>query len=248
MRTQNATLRFQNGAVYSLSGWQENKGTNVWLEAVGGSKIQWRNGDGDNAGLTLWVADGGLLLEDSTANPPDFNYERGNGTGNLSSGATPGDQSVLLKGASVFRIRRYGRPYSETEDSGAFGVLTITFFVPLRGWNAGASTPLYANYVRGGADNKLFAWRSEGKEVPVVLEVDQYSPLLQSGRHRTVQLLEWNAGIDLKNVTLRDRQGAHLYWTYGFPQVRTSPSYEGEIPTGVAADIHGLGGSLLILK
>ena len=247
-RSQNVTLRFQNGAVYSLSGWQESKGTNVWLEAVGGSKIQWRNGDGDYAGLTLWVADGGLLLEDSTANPPDFNYERGNGTSNLSSGAKPGDQRVLLKGASVFRIRRYGRPYSETEDSGTFGVLTITFFVPLRGWEAGASTPLYANYVRGGADNKMFAWRSEGKEVPVVLEVDPYSPLLQSGRHRTVQLLEWNAGIDLKNVTLRDRQGAHLYWTYGFPQVRTIPNSPDEIPTGVAADIVGQAGTLLILK
>ncbi len=246
--SRNVTLRLQNGAVYSMSGWQENKGTNVWLEAVGGSSLNWRNGDGDYAGLTLWVADGGLLLEDSTANPPDFNYERGNGTGNVSSGARPGDQRVLLKGASVFRIRRYGRPYSETEDSGAFGVLTITFFVPMAGWEHGDSTPVYANYLRNGADDKMFAWRSEGKEVPVVLEVDQYSPLLQSGGHRTVQLLEWNAGIDLKNVTLRDRKGAHLYWTYGFPNVRTEPKTPDEIPTGVAADIHGLGGSLLILK
>lgn len=53
---------------------------------------------------TLWVADGGLLLEDSTANPPNFNYERGNGANNVGNGARCGDQSVLLKGGSVFRV------------------------------------------------------------------------------------------------------------------------------------------------
>ena len=238
-RTKNATLRFQNGAVYSLSGYQESKGTNVWVEAVGGSSLYWRNGDGDNAGFTLWVADGGLRLEDSTANPPDFNYERGK---------TCGDQSVILKGDSVFRIRRYGRPYSESEDPG-LGVPTIEFSVPMDGWKAGVDTPLYANYVRGTADNKKFAWRSAGKEIPVVLKVDRNSPLLKSGRRRTVQLLEWNAGIDTKNVTLApDGDGVHMYYTYGFPQVHTTPSSEGELPTGVAADIVGRGAMIFFVR
>ena len=243
-RSQNATLRLQNGAVLSLSGYQESKGTNVWLEAVGRSQLVWRNGDGDNAGLTLWVADGGLLLEDSTANPPDFNYERGNGS--ASNRATPGDQQVVLKGESVFRIRRYGRPYSETEDTGTFGALTLSFSVPVDGWTAGVNSPVYANYLRNNADNKMFAWRSVGKEVPVILEVSKDSPLLHSGRHRTVQLLEWNAGIDTKNVTLTDSKGVHMYYTYGFPQVRTTPISEGEIPTGVAADIRSYGTFIMI--
>ncbi len=245
-RTQNATLRFQNGAFYSISGYQESKGTNVWLEAVGGSTLHWRNGDGDGAGLTLWVADGGFLLEDSTANPPDFNYERGKACGN---------QQVILKGGSVFRIRRYGRPYSESEDPGGLGTLTISFSVPVDGWNVGVDAPVYANYVFGGADNKMLAWRSEGKEIPVVLEVDKDSPLLQSGRHRTsddgttaVQLLEWNAGIDTKNVTLSDRKGVKMYWTYGFPQARRTPTSPDEAPTGVAADIVGLGYTFLIFR
>ena len=63
-----------------------------------------------------------------------------------------------------------------------------------------------------------------------------------------MQLLEWNAGIDVKNVTLRDRKGAHLYWTYGFPQVRTEPKTPDEIPTGVAADVVGQAATLLILR
>ena len=244
-RSQNATLRLQNGAVLSLSGYQEIKGTNVWLEAVGGSELVWRNGDGDNAGLTLWVADGGLLLEDSTANPPDFNYERGNGS--ASNRATPGDQQVVLKGESVFRIRRYGRPYSETDDTGTFGALTITFSVPVDGWTAGVDSPVYANYLRGTSDNKMFAWRSAGKEVPVILEVDPKSPVFNTAGTHTVQLLEWNAGIDTKNVTLTDGEGVHMYYTYGFPQVRTTPTSADEVPTGVAADIVGKGGKTMLL-
>ena len=135
--------------------------------------------------------------------------------------------------------------------AGAAFARTVT---PLAdGWTADLDTPLYANYLRGTADNKKFAWRSLGKEVPVVLAVDKYSPLLQSGHSRTgarrVQLVEWNAGIDTKNVTLTDRKGVHMYYTYGFPkQTRKTPNSADELPTGVAADIVGQGGTLLLIK
>jgi hypothetical protein len=188
---------------------------------------------------------GGVRLEDSTANPPCVCYERGNGT-SVASGAKPGDQTLVLSGASVLRVRNYFRPYSESEDGG-FGALTLSFSVPKDGWTAGVDSPVYANYLRGTSDNKMFAWRSAGKEVPVILEVAKDSPLLKSGRRRTVQLLEWNAGIDVKNVTLTDRKGVHMYWTYGFPQVRTTPNSADEVPTGVAADIVGRGGDTMLL-
>ena len=81
-----------------------------------------------------------------------------------------------------------------------------------------------------------------------MLEVAKDSPLLNSGRHRTVQLLEWNAGIDVKNVTLTDRKGVHLYYTYGFPQQsRTTPNSADELPTGVAANVTGLAGTVFII-
>jgi hypothetical protein len=243
--SRDSTLRLQNGAVLSLSGWQDIRGTNNWIEAVGGSQIYWRDGDGNASGFTLFVADGGVRLEDSTANPPCVCYERGNGT-SVASGAKPGDQTLVLSGASVLRVRNYFRPFSESEDGG-FGALTLSFSVPMSGWTAGVDSPVYANFLRGSSDNKMFAWRTAGKEVPVILEVDQHSPLLQSGRHRTAQLLEWNAGIDVKNVTLRDRKGVHMYYTYGFPQVRTTPNSADEIPTGVAAEVRGQGGTLFLI-
>ena len=37
-----------------------------------------------------------------------------------------------------------------------------------------------------------------------------------------------------------------MYYTYGFPQVRTTPTSEGEIPTGVAADIRSYGTFIMI--
>ena len=244
--SRDSTLRLQNGAVLSLSGWQDVRGTNNWIEAVGGSQIYWRDGDGNASGFTLFVADGGVRLEDSTANPPCVCYERGNGANNVAGGAKPGDQALVLAGESVLRVRNYFRPYSESEDGG-FGALTLSFSVPKDGWTAGVDSPVYANYLRGTSDNKMFAWRSAGKEIPVILEVDKDSPLLKSGRRRTVQLLEWNAGIDVKNVTLTDRKGVHMYWTYGFPQVRTTPTSADEIPTGVAADIAGQGATILVV-
>ena len=62
-----------------------------------------------------------------------------------------------------------------------------------------------------------------------------------------MQLLEWNAGIDTKNVTLTDIEGkVHMYYTYGLPQVRTTPISEGEIPTGVVADIRSYGTFIMI--
>ena len=78
--------------------------------------------------------------------------------------------------------------------------------------------------------------------------MDKDAPLLNSGRHGTVQLLQWRAGIDAKSVALTDRKGVRMYWTYGFPKIRTTPDYPGEIPTGVAADVVGQAATLLILR
>jgi hypothetical protein len=248
VRTRNSTLRLENRAVLSVSGWQDIRGTNVWLEAVGGSSIVWRNGNGENAGLVLYVADGGLRLEDSSANPPCLCYQRGNGS--IVSGAKPGEQYAVIKGDSVLRVRKYMRPYSESEDTGAFGRFTMSFHVPTEGWvNLDDDAPVFADYARGSSDNLKFAWRPIGKEVPVVITVDPGSPLLRSGRERTVQLIEWNSGIDVKNVVLQNGKRVRLYYTYGFPQQsRTEPSSAEELPTGVAAHIMRVPGTVIRVR
>ena len=112
----------------------------------------------------------------------------------------------------------------------------------------------YASYGAGTDATKPLAYRSTELAHKVVLSVDKHSPLLRSGRSRTwekgnaVQLLEWRAGIDAKNVTLTDRKGVHMYWTYGFPQIRNTPNSPDEVPTGVAADIVGQAGTILIFR
>ena len=244
-RTENVVLRLENAAVLSLAGYQELYGTNTWIEAVGGSSLVWRNGDNDAAGLTMRNRGGGLRLEDSTANPPDFNFQRAKACG---------EQTVVLAGDSVFRVRRYGRIYSESEDPWTYGDLTLSYAVPADGWKAPGSAPVCATYARGNADNKLFAWRSSATGKKVVLAVDPQSPLVQSGRARTVQLLEWAAGIDAKNVELvqgatpAGRGFARLYYTYGWPSTRTAAESADEVPTGVAAEVTGLGGTLFTLR
>ena len=238
-KTQNATLRLQNGAVYSMNGWQESKGTNVWVEAVGGSSLKWRNGDNDNAGFTLWVANGGLRLVNSTANPPDFNFQRGK---------LCGDQTVVLRGSSVFRVRRYGRTCSESEDPWTYGDLNLSFNIPFEDWCEPGSAPMYADYARNNSDNRMFAWRSSATGKKVVLSVDSHSPLLRSGRVRTVWLLGWFAGIDTKNVEFEEREGVDMFYTYGWPSTRTEPNSEDEIPTGVAARVTGIGATVIRVR
>ena len=122
----------------------------------------------------------------------------------------------------------------------------IAFLVPAEGWD---EIPIYSDFA-AGADNRKFGWRDPGafNGGRIVLSVDKDAPLLNSGRHGTVQLLQWRAGIDAKSVALTDRRGVRMYWTYGFPKFRTTPDYPDEIPTGVAADIVGQGASLLILR
>ena len=240
-RCENARLAFENGAVGSFSGWQDIRGTNSWLVAKGGSRIEWRNGDG----IIVYGWNAGVELEDSAATMPQFYYER--------KGAA-GPQGLLLSGEDArFRATSYFRTYSESEDP-MNGDLTISFRVPLAGWKGKGDTPLYASYGAGTDETKPFAYRSTALARKVVLSVDGHSPLLQSGRSRTwekgnaVQLVEWRAGIDAKNVVLEQRKGVRMYYTYGFPQIRITPNSPDEVPTGVAADIVGLAGTILIFR
>ena len=136
------------------------------------------------------------------------------------------------------------------------------FRVPVEGWTAlrngaltSGNTPLKGLYNRGNDETRPFGYRSTTNTVGrVVLSVDPKSPLVNTGRARTVQLVSWKAGIDEKNVILRDTAFpdgtvvSRLRYTYGWPSVRGEPQFEGEPPTGVAAEIKGQGGTLLIFR
>ena len=93
------------------------------------------------------------------------------------------------------------------------------------------------------------------------MEVALVPPALKTGRRlgyekgNQVQLVSWLAGIDEKTVRLENLpvpsghgNMATLYYTYGWPSVEREPSYAGEVPTGVAADIVGQGATVIIVK
>ena len=239
-KSENVRLVFENGAVGSFSGWQDLQGTNTWIVARGGSRLEWRNGDG----ITVRGWNAGLELDESTATVPQFCYERQ---------SAAGPQGLLISGENArFQATTIFRTYSESEDP-MNRDFDIEFLVPLEGWKAGVDAPVYASYDKGTDNKKLFAWRSTELAHKVRLAVDQHSPLVQSGHSRTVQLLEWKAGIDTKNVELVPgavpfgQKFAKLYYTYGWPSTRAAPDGN-EIPTGVAARVTGLGGTIMILR
>jgi hypothetical protein len=233
------TLRLENGAVLSLDGYMHVYGTNTWIEVASGSSMVWRNTGTDSAGFDLCNFGGGLSLDDGAFSTSWFTPQR-------RVAAVGEGQTVRIAGAaSRLRAGYAFRTYSNTEDWMTNDV-EIAFLVPAEGWD---EIPIYAEFV-AGSDNKKFGWRDPGafNGGRIVFSVDKDSPLLRSGRHRTVQLLQWRAGIDAKSVALTDRKGVRMYWTYGFPKIRTSPDYPDEVPTGVAADVVGMGASLLILR
>ena len=242
-KSENVRLVFENGAVGSFSGWQDLQGTNTWIVARGGSRLEWRNGDG----ITVRGWNAGLELDESTATVPQFCYERQ---------SAAGPQGLLISGENArFQATTIFRTYSESEDP-MNRDFDIEFLVPLQGWKAGVDAPVYASYDKGTDNKKLFAWRSTELAHKVRLSVDQDSPLVQSGRTLTVQLVEWKAGIDTKNVELvqgvaggkpTGQTFAKLYYTYGWPSTRAAPDGN-EIPTGVAARVTGLGGTIMILR
>ena len=242
-KSEDLVLSFENGAVYSFDGWQTVYGTNSWIVLKGGSQMVSRGSQGDAKGIVLRNVDGGIVVDDSTLTIPHLCYARSN---------KAGPQQFVLCGENArATFGRYFRVYAENEDP-MTSDFEIAFNVPKSrsAWKVGADTPLLGTYAKGTDVTKPFAYRSTATTAgKVVVTVDPRSELLQTGRNRDgVQLVEWTAEIDTGNVVLRSLPGkAELYYTYGMPSVRTEPLYEGEPPTGVAANLRGQGATVIIV-
>ena len=235
----NCVLRLENGAVLSMDGWMHFFGTNTWVEVVEASRITWRNPASTGAGFDLCNYGGGIRLDDGWMNPPHLVPQR-------HIGAVGPDQFVEIAGDSRLQCGVYFRTWDNSTDKMTNDV-NFVFSVPLRGWKDPAAAPVYAEYDRT-ADNKKFAYRSPVGEGKIVVSVDKRSPLLHSGSHRTVQLIAWKAGIDTNNVQLVDRSGVQMHYTYGWPSILAVPENEEDGPTGIAADVVGVGGTCLRLR
>ena len=220
--SEDCILRLEDGAILSMDGWMHVFGTNTWVEVVEGSRIAWRNPTSTGAGFDLCNYGGGIRLDDGGMNPPHLVPQR-------HVGAVGPDQFV------------------DNQDK-MLNDVDFVFFVPLKGWKTPADAPVYAEYDRGSDDKKKFAYRSPVGDGKIVVSVAKRSPLLRSGSHRTVQLIAWKAGIDTNNVQLVDRSGVQMHYTYGWPSILAVPANEEDGPTGIAADVVGVGGTCLRLR
>jgi len=235
------TLRLENGAILSMDGYMHVFGTNTWVEVASGSEMVWRRTSHQDDGFDLCNYGGGLVVDDATFSTSWLTPQR-------HVGKTGEPQYVLISGAAArLRVGYYYRTYNDDQDK-MLNDVDFVFSVPLRGWKNPGDAPVYAEYERGTDDKKKFAYRSPVGDGKIVLSVDRKSPLLRSGRTRRVQLLEWKAGIDTENVRFEECTGVRMYYTYGWPSVRTEPESNDEIPTGVAADVTGLGATIIRLR
>ena len=216
-------------------------GSNVVLEVSGGSELYFP-GTTDH-GLYLYGKDVRFVLDDSTARMSRLAWGRK---------SFAGDQHLDIRGSSRLTVSNWARTESQTEDPMASDV-RFSFNVPLDYWKAGESAAVYAKFVNTAVD-KPFAYRASEPAGKVVFSVDAKSPLVNTGRTRVVQLLEWRAGIDEKSVRLEDgrldngTRYARVFYTYGWPSEKDEPEFAGDVPTGVAAEIRGIGGTFLIFR
>ena len=82
-----------------------------------------------------------------------------------------------------------------------------------------------------------------------VFAIDPKSPILRTARTRTVTLVAWKGGIDTGHVRLADPpKGATIFYTYGWPSVLTEPANAGDAPTGITANLVGVGGTRITIR
>ncbi|MBQ7721625.1 MAG: hypothetical protein IJT64_01820, partial [Kiritimatiellae bacterium] len=245
----NCVLRLENKATLSLDGYMHVFGTNTWVEVVEGSTMVWRRLASDQTGFDFCNFAGGLVVDDATFNTSWLTPQR-----HVARVGEP--QIVRIAGASPRVQAGYSfRTYSNSQDWMTNNV-EFAFSVPQGGWGDTYSAPLYANYVGLNANNKKLGWRdvSAYNGGRIVFAVDPDSPAFRSGRRTRTQLVAWLAGLDEKSVEIRDTKNsqgttvARTWYTYGWPSARTAPESAGEAPTGVAAEVLGLGATFLIFQ
>ena len=252
----NCVLRLENGAALSMDNYMHVFGTNTWVEVVEGSQMVWRRLATDQVGFDFCNFAGGLKVDDATFSTAWLTPQR-----HVSVTGEP--QYVLISGEHPrVQVGFQFKTWSDAQDWMTNDIVFV-YSVPVGGYGDASAAPFYANYTYGGNNAKRLGWRepNQVKGGKVVFRVDPKSPALKTGRRlgyekgNQVQLVSWLAGIDEKTVRLENLpvpsghgNMATLYYTYGWPSVDREPSYAGEVPTGVAADIVGQGATVIVIK
>lgn len=119
---------------------------------------------------------------------------------------------------------------------------SFLFSVPEAGW---AAPVIYSE-----TEDEMFAGLLGDGPGKYTIAIDPASPVLQTGRIRTVQLVAWQGGVDTNHVAIVEQQpkDVEVFYTYGWPSESKTPAVEGDLPTGIRAKLRGYGSTILIFR
>lgn len=226
-----STLTITDGAVLRFKEWGLSiYGTNQWVVVEKGATVQATNKGAISDGTRC----GGIRLDGGTVNAISV---RTHSTLTQTSG-----QSLFVSGESPrIVLAEYYRNVSTNAVDLQNDDTRFVFSVPEEGWR---DPVIYSEN-----EDESFAGLLGSGPGKYAIEIDPKSPILRSGRTRTVQLVAWKGGIDTDHVTLvAPPQGATLFYTYGWPSVLTEPASAGDAPTGITANLVGVGGTRITIR
>ena len=221
--TDDAVLRFKE---WGLSIF----GTNQWVIVEKGATVQATNKGAISDGTRC----GGIRLDGGTLNTVSV---RTHSTLTQTSG-----QSLFVSGESP-RIVLTGafRNYDDTAGNAQNDDTRFLFTVPEEGWE---DPVIYSEN-----EDEMFAGLLGDGPGKYVFAIDPKSPILRTARTRTVTLVAWKGGIDTGHVRIVDPpKGATIFYTYGWPSVLTEPANAGDAPTGITANLVGVGGTRITIR
>ncbi|MBQ3809868.1 MAG: hypothetical protein II839_03525, partial [Kiritimatiellae bacterium] len=222
--SRDSTIRATDGAVVSFGDATTLMGSNMWIVVDGGATLESRKN-----GPALAMKDGGIRIEDGILTGgrilTDYNWAQTTNQTILVSGAAP---RIVLSTSFRNADEDSNKPGANLQNADT----AFLFTVPKEGWAEPAISSESATEAFG-------ALRGDGAG-RYVLSLDPKSPAFKRAGDHAVQLLAWAGGVDTNHVALAPApENAEVFWTYGWPSVRTAPASAGDAPTGVRAVIHG---------
>ncbi len=109
------------------------------------------------------------------------------------------------------------------------------------------TTSTVALYSTKDSDRAFGEMKVAGSVGKIRISVDTTS-MRRAVKTARGHFLLWKSGIDTDNVELVQGRGYTLRYTYGWPSVLDAPENEGDLPTGVWADVPAQAGTLILVK
>ena len=143
----------------------------------------------------------------------------------------------------------YKNPHPVLRDFGVVfepvaGAFTNTVSYSVDGTDVVEAVPLASVADAGRALGEMVLEESVGR---IRLSVD-VSSMRHSSKSAKQHFVLWRTGIDTDHVELVQGKGYTLHYTYGWPSTLSAPENEGDLPTGVWADVPATACTMILVK